>query len=137
MKTFNRIVIEGRLAAPPEEKLSKSTGKFYYVFTVGTDKESADKLPDGKELSADWFKCICFNSGVPALQLKKGQAVKVEGSISVRVREDANYKGKDESGKVRPAWRTEYSVKVTNIRPLVDAEPPVPFGEPAVSGSRG
>jgi len=136
VKTFNRIVIECRLAAPPEEKVTK-TGTFFYVFTVGTDKDTADKLPNGEELSADWFKCICFNPAVPSLQLKKGQAVRVEGSLFVRVREDATYKGKDKEGKVRNLWRTEVTVKVTNLRPLVDPEAVTTFGEPAVSGSLG
>ena len=35
------------------------------------------------------------------------------------------------------AWRTEYSIKVTNIRPLVDPDAVTTFGEPAISGSLG
>jgi len=136
VKTFNRIVIEGRLAAPPEEKVTKK-GVFFYVFTVGTDKENPDKLPNGEELKADWFKCVCFNPAVPSLELKKGQPVWVEGSLFVRVREDATYKGKDKEGKPRNLWRTEVTVKVTNLRPLVDSEAVTTFGEPAVSGSLG
>ena len=132
MKTFAKVLIKGRLGEAPQQKVSTKTGQPFWAFSIAADKEVESTLPDGRPQKTNWFNVLCFNPAISELGLEKGSPVIVQGTVDVRTRADETYKGTGEDGKVRPVWRDSWTIRATNIRPVIDQAST--FGKPVNDG---
>jgi single-stranded DNA-binding protein len=133
MRTFSKVLIQGRLGDVPELKRSSKNDSVFWAFSVACDKEVDSVYPDGRPQKANWFNVLCFNPAIQELGLKKGDPVLIQGTVDVRTRADESYKGKGEDGKLRAVWRDSWTIRATNVRPVVDENHPTVFGQPVRS----
>lgn len=132
MKTFAKVLIKGRLGEAPQMKLSTKTGQPFWALSVACDKEVESTLPDGRPQKTNWFNVLCFNPAVAELGLEKGSPVIIQGTVDVRTRADDTYRGKGDDGKTRSVWRDSWTIRATNIRPVVEQSST--FGQPIKDG---
>lgn len=94
MRSFNKIMLIGHLAADPEVKLTKNGKKFAY-FSIATNRDWKTSENE-KESSTDFHRVIAWGKVAEIVEkyLKKGRPVFISGRLGNRT-----YNGKD--GKKR------------------------------------
>lgn len=92
MRSVNKVILMGNLAADPEVK-STQTGKMLAQFAVATNNVWRDESGE-KKTSADFHRVVTWQSQAELCQkfLKKGSPVYVEGRIHNRSFEDKEKK---------------------------------------------
>jgi len=108
------VDIVGRLGKDPEKRDYTKDGKpsSFWVLLVGVDRAKAEMMPDGKERKADWFDVIC---NVDCSKLTKGDAVKVEGSLSQKI-----WVPKGAVKTKKDNWVTSYQVRADRVLRVED-----------------
>jgi single-strand DNA-binding protein len=94
MRSLNKVVLMGYLAADPDIKATK-TGKSVSSFSIATNRDW--KTADGERHEAtDFHKIIAWNAlaDICGKHLKKGSGVYLEGRLM-------NHEFKDKEGKNR------------------------------------
>ena len=96
MANLNTVLIQGRLTAAPEFKLTNS-GKEVTSFSVAVDKSYSKDNPP--EQTADFINCTAWNKTAEFISkyFDKGSQILIRGRLSTRSWTDA------ESGKKRSA----------------------------------
>lgn len=108
------VDVVGRLGKEPEKREYTKDGKksFFWVLLVGVDRPKAEVMPDGKERKADWFDVV---SNLDCSQLEKGDAVKVEGTLTQRI-----WVPKGSPKTKKDNWVTSFQIRADKVSRVED-----------------
>jgi len=107
MKSFNKVILVGRLVADPEERMTPS-GSRVVRFRMAVDRRRKQATSDNGD--ADFFSIFSFNENIVnfvSTYLTKGRLILVEGELR-------SNRWTDRTGQ----RRTTYEIYAYNVVPL-------------------